>query len=161
MWPTQSRLTLWDPLDCSPPDFSVHGILQARILEWVAISFSRASAWPRAPTQASWITSGILTTEPRVEPVESTYSSTNPWNILPATTWKQLFSFSIKVLLFIKFVFMCVYMYSNSFIHISVFKNYVHNVLTISCCCFILEFPHNFFLYSPSIAIIIFYFIHA
>ena len=37
----QSCLTLCDPMDCSPPDFSAHGILQARILEWVAISFSR------------------------------------------------------------------------------------------------------------------------
>ena len=36
-----SCLTLCDPVDCSPPGFSVHGILQARILEWVAISFSR------------------------------------------------------------------------------------------------------------------------
>ena len=34
--------TLHDPMDCSPPGSSVHGILQARILEWVAISFSRA-----------------------------------------------------------------------------------------------------------------------
>ena len=36
--------TLCDPVDCSPPDSSVHGILQARKLEWVAISFSRASS---------------------------------------------------------------------------------------------------------------------
>ena len=36
----QSCLTLCDPMDCSPPGFSVHGILQARTLEWVAISFS-------------------------------------------------------------------------------------------------------------------------
>jgi len=36
----QSCPTLWDPIDCSPPGFSVHGILQARTLEWVAISFS-------------------------------------------------------------------------------------------------------------------------
>ena len=41
---TQSCLTLCDPVDCSPPDSSVHGILQARILEWVAISFSRGSS---------------------------------------------------------------------------------------------------------------------
>ena len=33
-------LTLWDPMDCSPPGSSVHGILQARILEWVAIPFN-------------------------------------------------------------------------------------------------------------------------
>ena len=36
----QSCPTLCDPMDCSPPGFSVHGILQARTLEWVAISFS-------------------------------------------------------------------------------------------------------------------------
>jgi len=38
----QSCPTLCDPMDCSPPGFSVHGILQARTLEWVAISFSNA-----------------------------------------------------------------------------------------------------------------------
>ena len=38
----QSCPTVCDPVDCSPPGFSVHGILQARILEWVAISFSKA-----------------------------------------------------------------------------------------------------------------------
>ena len=37
----QSCPTLCDPMDCSPPGSSVHGILQARILEWVAIPFSR------------------------------------------------------------------------------------------------------------------------
>ena len=44
---TQSCLTLWDPVDYSPPGSSVHGIFQARILEWVAISFSRGSFQPR------------------------------------------------------------------------------------------------------------------
>ena len=37
----QSCLTLWDPINCKPPGFSVHGILQERILEWLAIPFSR------------------------------------------------------------------------------------------------------------------------
>ena len=46
--------SLW-PVDCSPPSSSVHGILQARILEWVAISFSRASSRPRDQTQVSHI----------------------------------------------------------------------------------------------------------
>jgi len=41
---TQARLTLHDPMDCSPPDSSVRGILQPRILEWVAISFTRGSS---------------------------------------------------------------------------------------------------------------------
>ena len=39
--------TLCQPMDCSPPGSSVHGIFQARILEWVAISFSRRSSQPR------------------------------------------------------------------------------------------------------------------
>ena len=47
--------TLGDPMDCSPPNFSVHGILQARILEWVAIPFCRRSSWPRDWTQFSHI----------------------------------------------------------------------------------------------------------
>ena len=44
---TQSCPTLCDPMDCSPLGSSVHGIFQARILEWVAISFSRGSFQPR------------------------------------------------------------------------------------------------------------------
>ena len=51
----QSCPTLCDPVDYSPPGFSVHGILQARTLEWVAISFSRGSSQPRDQTQASHI----------------------------------------------------------------------------------------------------------
>ena len=43
----QSCLTLCDPMDHSPPGSSVHGILQARILEWVALPSSRGSSWPR------------------------------------------------------------------------------------------------------------------
>ena len=46
----QSCPTLCDPVDCSPPGSSVHGILQARRLEWVAISFSRGSSQPRDQT---------------------------------------------------------------------------------------------------------------
>ena len=46
----QSCLTLCDPLDCSPPGSSVHGILQARILEWVAMSFFRGFSRPRDRT---------------------------------------------------------------------------------------------------------------
>ena len=49
----QSCLTLCDPLDCSLPGSSVHGILQARILKWIAISFFRESPRPRDRTQVS------------------------------------------------------------------------------------------------------------
>ena len=51
----ESCLTLCDPVDCSPPGSSVHGILQAGILEWVAILFSRGSSRPRDQTCVSRI----------------------------------------------------------------------------------------------------------
>ena len=47
---------LCDPMDCSPPGSSVHGILQTRILEWAAIPFSRGSSQPRDRTQVSTFT---------------------------------------------------------------------------------------------------------
>ena len=46
----QTRLTLCDPIDCSPPGSSVSGILQARILEWVAVPSSRGPSQPRDQT---------------------------------------------------------------------------------------------------------------
>ena len=60
----QSCLTLCDPMDCSLSDSSVHEIFQARILEWVAISFSRGSSQPRDQTQVSCIAGRFFTTEP-------------------------------------------------------------------------------------------------
>ena len=51
----QSSPTLCDPMDCSLPGSSVCGIFQARVLEWVAISFSRRSSQPRDQTQVSFI----------------------------------------------------------------------------------------------------------
>ena len=50
-----THVQLCDPMDCSPPGSSVHGILQARILEWVAISFSRGSSWPSDQTLVSYV----------------------------------------------------------------------------------------------------------
>ena len=69
-----SRVWLCDPMDCSLPGSSVHGILQARILEWFAISSSRESSWPRGPTHVfcigrqilyHWATCGVH--EPQLE----------------------------------------------------------------------------------------------
>ena len=51
----QSCPTLCDPMDCSPPGSSVLGIFQARVLEWIAISFSRGSSRPRDRTRVSRI----------------------------------------------------------------------------------------------------------
>ena len=56
----QSCPTLCDPVDCSLPGSSIHGILQARVLEWVAISFSRGSR-PRDQTRVSCIAGRCLT----------------------------------------------------------------------------------------------------
>ena len=47
-------------MDCSPPGSSVYGILQATILEWVALPFSRGSSWPTDPTWVSWLDTGLL-----------------------------------------------------------------------------------------------------
>ena len=66
----QSRLTLCDLMDYGPPRSSVHGIFQARILEWVAIFYSRPSSQPRDQTHVScdsyigtWILNHWITKE--------------------------------------------------------------------------------------------------
>ena len=57
----QTCPTLCDPKDCSPPGSSIHGILQARILEWVPISFSRGSSRPRDWTRVSHTADRLFT----------------------------------------------------------------------------------------------------
>ena len=52
----QLCLTLCDPMDYSPLGSSIHGIHQARILEWIAITFSRGSSWPRVHTAGRFFT---------------------------------------------------------------------------------------------------------
>ena len=68
---SQSYITLCDPMDCSPPGSSVHGIFQARILEWVAISSSREPFPPRDQTcitSASCIAGRFFIAEPLGKP---------------------------------------------------------------------------------------------
>ena len=68
----QSCPTLCDPMDCSLPGSSIHGILQARILEWVAISSFRWSSQPRDQTRVSHISciaGRFFTTEPPGKPL--------------------------------------------------------------------------------------------
>ena len=79
----------WPPLDCSPPGFSVYGISQARILEWVAISFSRGSSQPRDWTCVSWVSCiSILDSLPLCYPgspnkiiINSIYIAEVLWNV--------------------------------------------------------------------------------
>ena len=82
-------LNLFDPMDCNPPGSSVHGILQARILEWVAIPFSRGSSQPRDWTQVSCIAGRFFTVWAAWKPFEpqphvKQYMARNKSVILPA-----------------------------------------------------------------------------
>ena len=65
---TQSCLTLCDPVDCSPPGSSVHGIFQARVLEWIAISFSRGSFNPGIEPGSPELKADSLPPEPPGKP---------------------------------------------------------------------------------------------
>ena len=76
----QSCSFLCDPMDYSPPDSYVHAILQARILEWIAVPFSRGSSQPRDPTRFPTLQVGSLLSEPLVQFSHSVMSdSVTPW----------------------------------------------------------------------------------
>ena len=80
----KSCLTLCDPMDCNLLGSSVHGISQARTLEWLDISFSRGSSQPRDQTHVSWIAGRFFTTEPPGKPrqgtqVASKHDRRPPW----------------------------------------------------------------------------------
>ena len=96
---TKSCLTLCDPIDCSPPGSTVHGIFQARILQWVAISFSRGSSRPRDPTYMScigmWILYHWATTETLICIFSSVQSLSRVW--LFATPWIAAHQASLSI----------------------------------------------------------------
>ena len=77
----QSCPTLCDSMDCSQPGFSVHGILQARILDWVAIPFSRGYSWHRDQTLVSCIVGRVFTiwATIRIRVIPNSSSQTEPW----------------------------------------------------------------------------------
>ena len=83
-----SHVRLCNSMDCSPPGSSVHGIFQARILEWVAMPSSRGSSWPRNQTHISCIAGRFFT----VEPPEKPY----PHPIVPAKIWGMIFLLLVK-----------------------------------------------------------------
>ena len=90
---TQLCLTLWDPMDCIPLDSSVHGILQARILEWVAILLSRGLSWPRDQTGSPALQMDPLLSEPPGKPNcnfsldPSCPSEANFWSKYSVSCW--------------------------------------------------------------------------
>ena len=74
-----------NPVGYNPPGSSIRGILQARILEWIAVSFSRGSSWARDRTHFSWIGRWILYPEPPGKPIGVNVNvnvSGNEWNLL-------------------------------------------------------------------------------
>ena len=73
-------------MDCSLPGSSVHGILQARILEWVAFLFSRGSSWPRDRTWVCCIAGRFFTTEP---PGKSSIDTTVNQSTIRSESWDQ------------------------------------------------------------------------
>ena len=78
-------------MDCSPPGSSVHGISQAKILEWVAVPFTRGSSWPRDWTCTSCIAGGILITEPPSNPIKlhGPQQSKSTLAVPSTNTWGQ------------------------------------------------------------------------
>ena len=78
----QLCLTLCDPMDCSPPGSSVHGILQTKILEWVPKPSSRGSSWPRDGTCISYVSCNG-----RQEPTNVSHALTPIRN--DSTSWAQ------------------------------------------------------------------------
>ena len=97
---TQLCPTLCDPVDCSLPGSSVHGIFQARVLEWGAISFSKRSSWPRDWTQVSCIVRRCFTIWATTEVTSPAFFLEN-LNYLDLWKW----SFCLKMIVLLLWVF--------------------------------------------------------
>ena len=123
----QSYLTFCDPMDCRLPGFSVHGILQARILEWVAIPFFRGSSPPRDQSWVAciasrffiiWATREVLTETrgqgssfPFLEEKIMVNSAVLFWSFIHKSQKKKLLLF---LLLFLKRHFLSLYWRADS-----------------------------------------------
>ena len=134
---TQSCLTL-----CDPMDYTVHGILQARILEWVTIPFSRGSSQPRYRTQVSHIAGGFIT---------SWVTREAHWSIqlLPfcysfsVFFFKGLFTSSLYICVCIALhIYVCVYI---QYKYVSIFILIAVQVQTFSKFWIFTPFPTSFF----------------
>ena len=95
----QSCPTLSDLMDCSLPGSSVHGISKARILEWVAISFSRGSSQARDQTQVSYIAVRLFATEPPEKPLSKTWAHMKThislrWKLYKWINFQSIYFFS-------------------------------------------------------------------
>ena len=118
----QSCPTLCDPMDCSLPGSSVHGIFQGRILEWAAISFCRRSSWPRDWTQVSHIAGNALPSESPGKYVKTPLYPPSPILLSPSPLYGWLF---------IIIICLCV----NSYIIYSIFGLFL-NLSTVFHSCY-------------------------
>ena len=89
----QSCPTLCDPMDCSLPGSSVHGIFQAIVLEWIAISFSGGSSGPRDRTQVSLIVDKRFTAWATREALDMLYSSNKKHSPILRTLQDWLYNY--------------------------------------------------------------------
>ena len=90
----QSCLTLCDPMDCSLPGFSVHGIFQARVLEWVAIDLSIITLnvnGLNAPTKRQRLAEWMQKQDPYICCLQDTHFKTGGTNRLKVRGWKKIF----------------------------------------------------------------------
>ena len=87
----QSCPTLCDPMDCSLPGSSVHGLFQARVLEWVAISFSRGSFQSRDRTQSPALQADSLLSERLMKPNSYAVSLFPAISLLLKLIWQMKF----------------------------------------------------------------------
>ena len=101
----QSCLIRCDPLDCSLPGSSVHRILQARILEWVAMPSSRGSSQPRDWIRVSCIADRFFTTEPLGKPLMISYLA-------------RIFPFYFFLVFFFSFRFISICISSRALIYL-------------------------------------------
>ena len=95
---TQSCPTLCNPMDCSLPYSSIHGVFQARVLEWVAISFSRGSSQPRDQTWVSrivvrcftiWATREVTLFQSRSKYKMIPRIKFKPYHVISGSTWQE------------------------------------------------------------------------
>ena len=145
---SQSCLTLCDPLDCSPPGCSVHGISQATALEWVVISFSREFPDPGIEPVSPALAGGFFTTEPPGYPKHTTW-----WNVGPSlivqgrrccsgspglNNWTSLFDIVLQSLIFTSFMSLEILSHNISYPHYSDdFKSFFPCSTTLSPRCLI------------------------
>ena len=78
---TQSCLTICDPTDCNMPGSSVHRLLQARILEWIAVRFSRGFSWPRHQTRVSCIAGRLYLRSHKGSPEHQRHCQDHSWSL--------------------------------------------------------------------------------